>query len=211
MISSAAKAATDIPAFRDIFIPPHCNASAEGFLKNIPQAELDGETDRYGETLVTAPDLQRKLVKAGLAVVYPRNFKQLDHMPDLFQAEKEARHKNAGCLWAKPGFIKPANAFQDTGEFMIAEGKIVDVYQSYSNIFLNFGENWKTDFTVRIEKKNKYFKDFDFEALNGQKIRARGFISFYNGPSLTLPHPVFLEVLSQNVDNTARQDALSAD
>jgi hypothetical protein len=201
LISTVASADPDIPAFRDIFVPEHCQSSAEDFLNNNPDIKHSGEADRYDEIMITASDLQQTMVKAGFAVVYPQNFKNLDQIPDLFKAESDARQEKTGCLWAESGFIKQANRSLATGEFMIAEGKIIDVYQSYNNVFLNFGDNWKTDFTVRIEKNNRYFKDFDFEALNEQKVRARGFISFYNGPSLTLPHPVFLEVLNQNVDN----------
>ena len=55
--------------------------------------------------------------------------------------------------------------------------------------YLNFGEDYKTDFTATARSSiyNAWARDgFDLAALEGARLRIRGFVSDINGPSI---HP----------------------
>ena len=63
-------------------------------------------------------------------------------------------------------------------------------------IYLNFGADWRTDFTVRIDERfADRFDVEDLEALESYRVRVRGVIVDENGPMIRLAYPGRLEVL----------------
>jgi len=67
-------------------------------------------------------------------------------------------------------------------------------------IYLNFGDDWRTDFTVAASSQLR--RDFSKAGINvmqlgGQKIRARGWVRDYNGAYLEVFHPSQIEVLAE--------------
>ena len=137
------------------------------------------------------------LVKNGSAFVYPTDYKTLDEINTLLNLEDMVRTKQIGCIWQNNNVVQNAKDIKDTGRFMIVEGHVYDVYESYENIYLNFDQDWKTDFTVRIPKKDKDFKNIDLNSYENKMVQVRGFVEFYNGPSLTLEHPILLREIEQ--------------
>jgi len=66
-------------------------------------------------------------------------------------------------------------------------------------IYLNFGADYKTDFTIAIAKRNrKRFEKAGLDplSLEGATVRVRGWIELSNGPMVWLDHPERLEVLN---------------
>jgi micrococcal nuclease len=65
--------------------------------------------------------------------------------------------------------------------------------------YLNFGEDWHTDFTVEIERKDKgafVAAGLDLGlALAGMHMRVRGWIEWLNGPMIHTTHPKQIELL----------------
>jgi hypothetical protein len=58
--------------------------------------------------------------------------------------------------------------------------------------YLNFGQDWHTDFTVEIERKDKAAfasAGIDLGALAAKRIRVRGWIEWRNGPMIRASHP----------------------
>ena len=56
----------------------------------------------------------------------------------------------------------------------------MSTFRTREDLYLNFGENYKTDFTVRIPKRAwKQFGDMD-----GKEITVRGVVREYNGPMI---------------------------
>mgnify|MGYP003707353901 CR=1 FL=1 len=170
--------------YKHLLIPQKCDIDA------IKSEDL--ETNRFGGTVITSHDALRTLVHDGNAYVYPTDYKDLKLIAELFDLEREARKNMLGCAWQNAP-IANADSITKTEQFYIVTGRVLDTYESYENIYLNFGEDWKTDFTVRIQKKNKAFKGYDFESLQGKNIEVRGFVEYYNGPSLTLEHPALIK------------------
>ena len=64
--------------------------------------------------------------------------------------------------------------------------------------YLNFGADYKTDFTIAIDKGNKRVfnhADYDPLLLEGARVRVRGYIEMFGGPIIWLDDPNRLQVL----------------
>tara|TARA_A100001037_G_scaffold275659_1_gene274358 strand:+ start:595 stop:819 length:225 start_codon:yes stop_codon:yes gene_type:complete len=64
---------------------------------------------------------------------------------------------------------------------------------------LNFGENWKTDFTVSIAPRDwRRFIDAGISAADyrGLRIRVRDWLKSRNGPMIDVTHPEQIEILA---------------
>ncbi len=140
--------------------------------------------DRYGRVLaqLVRDDglwVEGELIRSGLARVYtfPDNRAGAAEMLAL---EREARAEKRG-LWADPFFAirKPEDAGRYVGDLQLVEGKIVDGARTANAVFLNFGVDWHTAFTLRLNTEAlRLFRadKVDPLALIGATVRVRGYI-----------------------------------
>ena len=170
--------------------------------------------DRYGRAVAQVytldakgePDvwLQQAMVKAGMARVYSwRGYRQ--DMTALYSAEREARNADLGIWNSKTtdGFYDvrkpdPNPLVQYVDSVQIVEGIIIKTAEVRGTIYLNFGADYKTDFTIAISKKSrKFFKKANYDPLTlvGARVRVRGYLELYGGPIIWLNDPARLEVL----------------
>lgn len=142
--------------------------------------------------------LQLAMVKSGAAMVYsfPNN---TAHIGEFLKAEATARAAKKG-LWQLPAYqpLTADNAGQGDGQYRVVEGVIRHVAKVKGHWYLNFGEDWKTDFTLFIDRKN--VKRFSSAGLHpqdweGRRIRIHGWIFPKNGPMIELTHPEQMELL----------------
>lgn len=155
--------------------------------------------DRHGRRLahVERDDglwLQGELLRRGLAMVSTRADGR-ERASEMLAAERTARAAGLG-LWAKPQ-IQPAATVRPNG-FRIVEGTVAEAARRRGRLYLNFGADWRTDFTVAIASGDlKRFKaaGLDPAALAGRRIRVRGWVEDYNGPFLDADHPEQIELL----------------
>jgi micrococcal nuclease len=118
----------------------------------------------------------------------------------LYALEEKARTAKKG-LWAEAspfGLLSPGTAAQGNGAFRVVEGSVNRGATSKNNLYLNFGTDWKKDFTVMITpaiRKSLSRKGIDPMALAGQKIRVRGWLREWNGPFMELETPERLEIV----------------
>ena len=165
--------------------------------------------DRYGRlqaqvVLHTAGDgdlwLQEHLVSEGLVRVDLSRRMQNCEVP-LLEAENGARRRQKG-LWGSSFYrIRQHDALEGlVGSFQLVEGTVLDVAHRRNRYFLNFGNDWRTDFTITISPKNakSFAKELNPLALKGQKVRVRGWVESYNGPFIEAMHPKQIEILDQN-------------
>jgi endonuclease YncB( thermonuclease family) len=143
--------------------------------------------------------IQQEMVRRGLARVYTWPDEQID-ATDLYAAERVARAQGMG-LWSDPAYAvrtpDPNTLAQDVDSLQIVEGIVTSTADIRGRAYLNFGADYRTDFTVAVAKKHrKRFKDYDPVSLEGARIRVRGWIELYNGPMIWASHPARLEVLS---------------
>lgn len=138
------------------------------------------------------------LLAHGLARVYtsPNAPEMNDQM---LMVEDEARREKRG-LWAEGSeynVLTPETADQAMGKLAIIEGVVVKSASVRNNIYLNFGQDWKTDFTVMITpalRKKLAHKGIDPLGLSGKKLRVRGYVREYNGPLIELETPEHFEL-----------------
>lgn len=129
------------------------------------------------------------------------NYEMANQMLEL---ENNARQKKSG-MWDIEDFsvLNPENSKDYIGTYQIVEGKVKNVSMRKNMLYINFGDNWRDDFTVGISKKN--LKKFGKENMHPQqwgkeKLRVRGWIESYNGPFIKIDHPQRLEILSKNIE-----------
>jgi hypothetical protein len=144
--------------------------------------------------------LQGEMVARGMARVrsLPDNRSRL---ADLLRAEAAARAGKRG-IWAHPFYRvrSPRDAEGDIDSFQIVEGAVIDRARVRDRIYLNFGPDWRTDFTVSIETRllPAFVKaSLDPTDLKGRTIRVRGWIESRNGPFIDATHPEQIEVLPE--------------
>ncbi len=115
----------------------------------------------------------------------------------FLKAEAQARSAGKG-LWADPRFVvfTPETAPQRDG-FAVVEGVVLAVARTRSMVYLNFGADWRTDFTAAIEPrllKTDAWADWDIDTLTGRTVRLRGWMRPYNGAFMTLISPDQIEL-----------------
>ena len=160
--------------------------------------------DRYGRRAarVVVEDgrsLAALLVGRGLAIVQPTSGSGLDHA-ELLILEGGARDARLG-VWADPaGPLATADTVADLiGRYGVVEGRIRSVGPTDHHVYLNFGADWRSDFTLRIRRAE--LKDVtgrsveDVERLAGRTVRSRGLVIEAGGPLIELSHPEQIEVL----------------
>jgi micrococcal nuclease len=160
--------------------------------------------DRNGRTLahLVREDgmwVQEEMLKRGMARVYTfADNRQLT--TELFATERAARAQRAG-LWDHAFYAvrgsDPHALAKDAGTFQVVEGKIVDAAKVQGRVFLNFGDDYRTDFTATIvpEAVAMFTKSgVDPLALQGKVVRVRGYLRNFNGPNMDLTHPEQIEV-----------------
>ncbi|MHC8508220.1 MAG: thermonuclease family protein [Rhodospirillales bacterium] len=118
---------------------------------------------------------------------------------DMLRLEAAARTARAG-VWAHPFYAVRAHydLKGHEGAFQLVEGRVQAAETVKGRTYLNFGADWRTDFTVYIESRNrKVFKQagFDAAAMIGVWVRARGWLHIKNGYAVRATHPEQIEIL----------------
>ena len=159
--------------------------------------------DRYRRYLahLTLPDgtwVQGAMLAAGMARVYSfkDNRKLIDEMLAL---ERTARRDRRG-IWALSYYRirNPAETWDDINSFQLVEGRVVDAARVRNVVYLNFGPDWRSDFTFRIDHRALRLFDrtgVDPLTFTGRLVRGRGWVKAQNGPLIEITHPEQLELL----------------
>ncbi len=159
--------------------------------------------DRYGRLLAhlhlaDGRWVQGAMVAEGMARVYsfPDNRACVG---ELLGYEVQAR-RNEQAIWNLPYYaIRSADAPEKllgyVDSFQLVEGIIREIAVVRGRLYLNFGDDWREDFTVTVAPAHmRKFPD-GFEAYRGTRIRVRGWIKSYNGPEIVVTHPEQIEFL----------------
>ena len=164
------------------------------------------ERDRHGRALAhlfRARDglwVQGEMLRQGLARVY--TFADNRALaPELYAREREARAAGRG-IWALDAYrILPSEAAEGAlDQFALVQGTVRAVGQARSSVYLNFGADWKRDFTavIRPEALRVFtMEGIDPAAYEGRRIRVRGWVESWNGPMIEVTHPEQIEEVSE--------------
>lgn len=168
--------------------------------------QTEGRVNRMGHLLahlVTKKNgewINGVLLKEGLAWAEPDalNPQMAAQMYALEQQAREAKK----FIWSDKspyGVLTPETAARGAGTFRVIEGTVKRASTSKNSLFLNFGTDWRKDFTVMVSpavRKALSREGVDPIGLTGRKIRVRGWLREWNGPFLELETPERLEILS---------------
>jgi len=160
--------------------------------------------DRYGRLrahLVRARDglwLQAALLEAGYARVFTT--------PDtaagaaaLYAAEAKARRARRG-LWSVARYRpQPATAVKaQPGRMAVVTGRVREAAKVGGTVYLNFGDDWRSDFTLRLHwpvRRRLPEPQRAADWWTGRKLEMRGMLERYNGPMITPSHSEQVRVL----------------
>ncbi|MEQ8734157.1 MAG: thermonuclease family protein [Rhodospirillaceae bacterium] len=169
---------------------------------------VDGNgQDRYGRVLAQAVRedrlwLQGEMVRRGLARVY--TFSDNRSMAAaLLLKESEAREEGLG-IWSLAYYAvrdsEPENLERYFGTFQLIEGTVVEAARVRGRVYLNFGADYRTDFTASLDRQSdRLFQQSDLDPLTfkGQRLRVRGWVKDFNGPLIDITHPEQIEILDK--------------
>ncbi|MCM8830887.1 MAG: thermonuclease family protein [Candidatus Omnitrophica bacterium] len=158
--------------------------------------------DKYGRLLgycfVDDIFVNAKLLEEGFAIVYtkPPNLKYVDLFLKL---QKDAQKMHKG-LWGAYEVIDHTQAYKYIGQIRTVQGKVLSTYKSGKCVFLNFGIDYKTDFTITIFNdalENFYRQNIDpLKFYLGKTVQVTSKIHQYNGPEIIVYTPEEIEVLN---------------
>lgn len=144
---------------------------------------------------------QGEMLRRGLARVYtfPDN---RACVADLLAQEAAAREEGLG-MWGLDTYrIVNANELDRLnsreGSYELIEGRVREAKLINGRVYLNFGTDYREDFTVTISPRDmKLFRDAGIDPTDyeGRIVRARGWVRLFNGPSIDATHPEQIEVL----------------
>jgi endonuclease YncB( thermonuclease family) len=136
--------------------------------------------------------LQGALLEQGLVQVQTRPG-EAALAAELAAREQAARRSRTG-IWSH-GRFGPQPAHQVgalVGSFQIVQGRVARVAPTERYLYLNFGRDWRADFTLRVARSSApSFREagIDLERLEGQDVEIRGYVLEAHGPLIELSHP----------------------
>lgn len=157
--------------------------------------------DRNGRLLAHLTDgsgnwIQGAMLSRGMARVYSFADNR-SRVAEMLALERAARAARRG-IWANAFYrIRSVDEVAELiDSFQIVEGVVRSVTIVRRRGYLNFGADWRTDFTVTVAPGS--LRRFDggaaaLEALHGQRIRVRGWLMRQNGPMIEATHPEQIE------------------
>ncbi len=146
--------------------------------------------------------VQGAMLERGMARVYtfPDN-RML--AAEMYALESAARAANKG-IWSlryyQPRAADPETLLRQLGSFQLVEGRVQAAAKVKGRVYLNFGDNWRDDFTATLAPKSArlYAKSgLEATALEGQRVRVRGWLRKRNGPMIEVSHPEQIETLKE--------------
>ena len=162
-------------------------------------------SDRYGRALahLYRDDglwIQGAMLEQGMARVYSFSDNRAQ-VADMLTREAVARARGLG-IWQNSFYAvrRADGATIPIDRFELVEGRVLDVATVRDRTYVNFGADWRDDFTLSLATRVRRLferEGFDLESLEGRTVRARGWIKTYNGPMIDITHPEQIEVLDE--------------
>ena len=160
--------------------------------------------DRYGRLrahLVRSDDgtwIQGALLAAGLARVHSL-VDDRAAAAEMLVIEHRARAAGLG-IWSQPRYrVRTAGEVVDgLHNFQLVEGRVKAAAVVRGRGYLNFGDDWREDFTVSIGPRDRRLFESEgiaIEDYEGRLVRVRGWVDSFNGPMIEATHPEQIEVL----------------
>lgn len=130
----------------------------------------------------------------GLALVDPLVMSH-ECLAGLFAAEADAEAAGRG-IWRDRAHARDADALERgaVGTVVLVTGVVRSVGTTRRTLYLNFGEDWRSDFTALVRRTKAAWQD-DLASLEGERVRIRGVLDWWNGGLIEVEHPAQIERL----------------
>jgi len=178
--------------------------------QHVELAYAERKSDRWGRLVAHVFHIDHRgvrewvqgaLLRDGHARVDARP-QDLTCLPEMLAHERVGMTADAG-LWANPAYRirwadAPERLMRLRNTFQLVEGIVKKVAVTKSRIFVNFGTDWRSDFTAAAALRSTEFPEtvrVKLQALEGKRVRVRGWIERRNGPYIELFHPAQIEPL----------------
>jgi micrococcal nuclease len=175
--------------------------------ETIRLATVGSERDRHGRAhgfayLAGGELLQADLVGEGLARVHAIPGESAC-AATLLARERLARKARRG-LWASRDFAvrraDDSSLLDQIGLYELVEGRVTSIGRGSRLVFLDFGRDWRRDFTVMMAlpvADSLAAAGTPVEALVKHVIRVRGIIEESGGPAIRIEDPNGIELLDK--------------
>ena len=160
--------------------------------------------DRYGRWLAHLHDkdgrwIQGEMLRRGMARVYSfADNRAL--VAEMMALERDARRARRG-IWSHDYYRvrRVGETYRLINSFQLVEGRVLKTAVVRGRGYLNFGRDWRTDFTISVgPKARRVFRAVgrNIRRLAGRRVRVRGWLKWRNGPMIVVTHPEQIEVLA---------------
>jgi endonuclease YncB( thermonuclease family) len=127
---------------------------------------------------------------------------------EMLDLERAARRAGRG-LWRERYYaVRHVEESVPREGFHLVEGRILRAARQRDGIFLDFGADWRRDFSVRVPAASlRLFREAGLDplALAGASVRVRGWLRWQNGPLIEADHPEQIELLRRPNENEAQR------
>jgi hypothetical protein len=159
--------------------------------------EMCADRDLYGRFLATIrverANINSILLKEGLALPMLIPPCGIPVVVDVLKSAGQGALAGKG-IYSLSGYeiISPVEAGNHINEQAIVRGTILEIHKGSKVWHLNFGSDWRTDFSVVIFRDGqKRFSDLRIDPadLVGSEVLVIGKVKRYNGPEITVRGP----------------------
>jgi endonuclease YncB( thermonuclease family) len=166
----------------------------------------NASTDRYGRMAAEAyvsgakkTGLQDEMLKAGMVFVYAPDG-DAPRLSEWPKVEAAARAAKRG-IWADAFYADTdaTDADRKYGQFAFITGKALKAERVKNMVYLNFGDDWREDFTVAIAAHDlRAFRRANIDPLDygGKVLRVRGWVRHEHRPMIYATNAEQIEVLA---------------
>lgn len=181
--------------------------------RTVELAYAGRKRDRYGRLLAhlfldrggTRTWVQGELLRNGHARVYglPGSYAC---MRELLAHEQVARDAQAG-LWASAAYASrnarhARSLLRARNTYQIVVGEVARVKVTRNRTYLDFGKDWRRDFSVGVSAKTlranpEWAKALT--ALEGRRVEVRGWIDYSYGPFINIEDPAQISVVEERL------------
>ena len=161
--------------------------------------------DRHGRLLAHLHDpgnvwIQGRLLARGMARVYTFSDNR-SRAGAMLALERQARLARRG-IWGHSFYrvLGPAETTRFIDTFQLVEGRVLSAAVVRGRAYLNFGSDWRSDFTITVAPKTmRLFRraGISVSDYEGRRVRVRGWLKSYNGPMIEATHPEQIEELGE--------------
>jgi endonuclease YncB( thermonuclease family) len=123
---------------------------------------------------------------------------------ELLAHERAARDKAIG-IWSDKAYAprpaaRPRQLLRLRNSYQIVTGRIAHVAPTKARTYLNFGKDWRKDFTAGVDTKILRAHPelaSRLRELEGRRVEVRGWIEYRNGPYIAIEDPDQIEAIEE--------------